>query len=333
MNLIKKNKKLFLGILIGTLLSSITVYAANKYLASDVQYKNTTVEKALNDLYSMGSISCNEKFIGASWNFDYANKGQIFNVPCSGKYKIELWGAQGYSGNWSAGGKGAYVTGNIKLNANKSIMIFVGGSGNNKGYNGGGSGTFYGGGATDVRVDYNNDNDFSLIERIMVASGGSGAYNFSSSWYRTGTDGGTINGKNGSVTTGTIPTGGTQTSGGKGNSTSLEGKFGFGGNNTNSNVASSGGGGGYYGGGATTNIGYSTEVGGSGSSFISGYENCDAMDKDGKHTGQPNHYSGLIFTDSNMISGSDTMPTYDGTTTKNGNVGNGYAKITLISLK
>ncbi len=51
MNLIKKSKKLFLGILIGTLLSSITVYAANKYLASDVQYKNTTVEKALNYLY------------------------------------------------------------------------------------------------------------------------------------------------------------------------------------------------------------------------------------------------------------------------------------------
>lgn len=44
-------KKIFLGITIGLLISTVGVYAVN-YLASDVTYKNTTVESALNDLYS-----------------------------------------------------------------------------------------------------------------------------------------------------------------------------------------------------------------------------------------------------------------------------------------
>lgn len=50
--MIKNNKKLILGIFIGILVSSISVYAATTYLADDILYKNTTVKGALDDLYS-----------------------------------------------------------------------------------------------------------------------------------------------------------------------------------------------------------------------------------------------------------------------------------------
>ena len=51
-NFLIKNRKLIYGIIIGSLFSSVVVYAATTYLASDIKYKDTTVEAALNDLYN-----------------------------------------------------------------------------------------------------------------------------------------------------------------------------------------------------------------------------------------------------------------------------------------
>jgi len=55
----KNNFKLFIGIIIGALLSGVTVYAASTYLSKDVTFTPTNsewnvsnVEEALNDLYS-----------------------------------------------------------------------------------------------------------------------------------------------------------------------------------------------------------------------------------------------------------------------------------------
>lgn len=67
-----------------------------------------------------------------------------------------------------------------------------------------------------------------------------------------------------------------------------------------------------------------------GSSFISGYEGCNAVDSNGNHTSQPYHYSGYVFTNMQMIAGSKQIPTQDGTSTMLGNSGNGFAKITFI---
>ena len=47
-NLIKTNYKLFIGIFIGIIISGITVYAIT---ASDIDYKDTKVDQALDDLY------------------------------------------------------------------------------------------------------------------------------------------------------------------------------------------------------------------------------------------------------------------------------------------
>ncbi len=75
---------------------------------------------------------------------------------------------------------------------------------------------------------------------------------------------------------------------------------------------------------------------GGGSSFISGYEGCDAIDESSSethiiHTGKPNHYSGKIFTNSQMIDGASSMPNPRGNGTIFGNEGNGYVRITFLS--
>ena len=56
-NFIKnKIKVIFAIIVIVVLCISGTVYATTKYLSSDVTYKDTTVENALNDLYDISYI-------------------------------------------------------------------------------------------------------------------------------------------------------------------------------------------------------------------------------------------------------------------------------------
>ena len=112
-------------------------------------------------------------------------------------------------------------------------------------------------------------------------------------------------------------TGGTQNSGGLGY---IHGSFGKGGSNFRiengeRKDASSGGGSGYYGGGTGTEI--QCCGAGGGSSFISGYEGCDAINESSTefnivHTGQKIHYSGIFFTDPVMIKGGTVMPQPNG---------------------
>ena len=124
-----------------------------------------------------------------------------------GKYKIELWGAQGGDGRYqntietrpNSGGKGSYVSGIISLYRTTTFYLYIGGRGEDQiniskaayghgGYNGGGNGGADlqdeeygesgagGGGSTDIRLipDVFNP-QLSLISRIIVAAGGGGA--------------------------------------------------------------------------------------------------------------------------------------------------------------
>ena len=113
------------------------------------------------------------------------------------------------------------------------------------------------------------------------------------------------------------------------------GKFGIGGTNTGESgwhdFGCNGGGGGYYGGGASNR---QHGGGGGGSSFISGYEGCNAIDESSTennviHTGQSQHYSGKVFYNAVIIDGDDEMTDPDGTTVT-GHSGNGYARITFM---
>lgn len=82
-----------------------------------------------------------------------------------------------------------------------------------------------------------------------------------------------------------------------------------------------------------------------GSSFISGHDGCNAINEEGKHTGQSIHYSKKSFTNTLMIDGAgykwtntkqslQNMPSKtkgEVYTSAKGNTGDGYARITLLS--
>ncbi len=108
--------------------------------------------------------------------------------------------------------------------------------------------------------------------------------------------------------------------------------------------SSGGSGGGYYYGSSSGHIASA----GGGSFFISGHNGCDAIKEESTenniiHTGQSIHYSGLYFTNNLMIDGDGYrwttkkeeqigMPSHSDNSIIMGNSGNGYARITLISI-
>ena len=288
---------------------------------------------------------------GYEWTFDYTGDEQEFTIPCSGEYKIELWGASGgyyQHGPYKSGSLGGYVAGNINLSKNKNLYVYVGQHNIvDKTFNG--SNNLYvpsGGGATDIRLENGNwDNFNSLKSRIIVASG-AGA----SGWNALGGQAGGLNGYTSTgynVSTGSnyMGKGALQNFGGLGGENNAEsnGKFGISGT-TSGGVS---GGGGYYGGGGgygVVNIDHG--AGGGGSSFISGHNGCDAISESSTetniiHTGESFHYSGLKFKNTVMIDGAGYswtnvkgaytgMPSHDGKSTMTGNSGHGYAKITYL---
>ena len=295
--------------------------------------------------------------INDRYEYDYTGNYQTFSVPMTGDYRIETWGAQGGSmeSGWTGkGGMGGYTAGTINLTKGEELYIYVGkqGTGYNSsastfvgGYNGGGSvygGASGGGGATDVRLIKGIWNDGkSLNSRIIVAGGGGGSNDSQNGGAGGGLVGST--GVNGSDVNGS---GGSQTSGGKGNQ---KGSFGIGGGSGTISEDGGAGGGGYYGGGKAS--GYNI-AGGGGSSYISGYKGAIAVlsatnsnlrkDSNGdtcttliasNDVTCSIHYSEKIFTDIVMENGSHVVPTHDGEGEMIGNSGNGFAVITPLSTK
>ena len=133
---------------------------------------------------------------GAIYNFDYTGGEQVFNVPKSGYYKLETWGAQGGSDTTgNLGGFGGYSTGVIRLNSSDKLYINVGGEGNKScsgspsggcygGYNGGGDSSYKtdgkygsGGGATHIALHSGSLSSLrNFINDILIVSGGGGGY-------------------------------------------------------------------------------------------------------------------------------------------------------------
>ena len=291
----------------------------------------------------------------------YTGDVQTFTALYGGKYRIELWGAAGGRGrtNYSLdkfGGNGAYTSGEIILNQNQVLYLYVGGKGSDAasiskcvgglgGFNGGAGGGIDGncdsapepgaggGGASDVRLVGGtwNDSD-SLKSRIMVAAGGGGA-----SYATPGIPAGGLNGYPGSNT----KLFASQISGNAfGYATMVS---------ISSYTAGPGGAGGGYYGGITAKVDGS--AGGSGSSYISGHPGSIAINQDGtpKVTlfttlSDSYHYSNFIFDNTVMIDGKGynwTTKIGDLTSMPNpmggyynsgvGNASNGYARVTLLS--
>src|SRR5574344_29681 len=68
--------------------------------------------------------------IGQTWNYDYTGGEQTFTTPCAGTYKLETWGAQGgfYTSSYP-GGYGGYSVGITSITNKKILYINVGGAG------------------------------------------------------------------------------------------------------------------------------------------------------------------------------------------------------------
>ncbi|MDO4995844.1 MAG: glycine rich domain-containing protein [Bacilli bacterium] len=341
---------------------------SKKKVLVSYQYKHN-----VSDLINISSkeINLSLKYIQPNdyntdlWVYDYAGSPQTFKAPHTGSYKVELWGASGspqYSNGRSGGG---YTSGNIHLEKNDVLYVYVGGQGESFNF---GSQVYHkdGGGATDVRLVGGSWSNFdSLKSRIMVAAGG-GSSGGTNAWDSGEPYGGAAGGLNGykggdfysyKTTLRVGPDGATQTTG-----TSF-------GNSKYQGAWQPSGGNGYFVGlskGATGISGvYST---GGGSSYISGHIGCVAIEETStednitfptKHgvlcdDGTIDidcsiHNSTIYFTNTTMIDGmgkewkyhdgdtevsasTDTvgMPTFDGSGTMIGNQSNGYAKITYL---
>ncbi len=148
---------------------------------------------------------------GASWEYNYTGDVQTFAVPCNGTYKLEVYGAQGGYDKVSDedvhyGGNGGYASGSIELSRDKNLYIAVGGKGEDTeytnthadtgGYNGG-AGSIYiydnyegggGGGATHIATanrgvlsNYKNNKN-----EVLVVAGGGGGGSTQPHWYENG---------------------------------------------------------------------------------------------------------------------------------------------------
>ena len=274
--------------------------------------------------------------------FKFKNSPYEVNLK-RGLYLFEAWGASGHvimcGKTFEVRGRGAYTSGTIKLKETTKIFVYVGESSqasNKPSFNG--NLNKYksppGGGATDFRLEKGDFwyNLSSLKSRIMVAAGGGGTDCYS------GGDGGTLEGKL-PDNAGVLPGPGNQTHGGSSGAFKgfygFPGEFGIGGSgdcySCDNTDGSGGGGGGYYGGG-----GISLNGGGAGgSSFISGFEGCNAIEKETlAPTGSPVHYSGLVFKFGRMLAGDEEMPDYHYTSqniSQIGNRGHGFARITFLT--
>lgn len=267
--------------------------------------------------------------------FEFTGSEQVFTVPVSGYYQLEVWGAEGGMGynSYNLPGLGGYTSGITYLSQGTKLYVYVGEDGIDQfqrggTFNGGGEGqdpNSYvhiggrGGGATDIRlVGGAWNNAAGLQSRIIVAGGGGGAQSSCGRKATEGHGGGLIGGSSINMNyvsgltweesrTRAYSLGGGQAYGGAGynindGQTARVGSGGFG-YGAASVVCGAGGGGGYYGGGT----GY-TSGGGGGSSYVTGYPGCDTTYRS-KQGGY--NFTGVVM----------TMGT---------NSGNGKAKISFI---
>ena len=276
---------------------------------------------------------------------NYPSVTEVILEP--GNYRFECWGAQGGIGLTDGqkiypGGKGSYVSGDLKLEKTTPFYLYVGGKGqdgdaqNNTvakgGFNGGGNGgsdtsddegAGAGGGASDIRLIKGDWSDItSIISRIMVAAGGSGSV-----FNTYGAPGGTINGMN---TTGKK----IEAYGDSSTSQTIGNSLGIGEKGRNHTVTpSSGAGGGYYGGFAVDAIDdpQKIAVSSSGSSFISGHLGCVALNRDGNHIDSTIHYSNISFSNTKMKSGC-TFFNSPFNRREKGHEGDGAIKITSLDI-
>ena len=290
-----------------------TVEGTDNYNKKEVEYTVTVVDPNVTKYYT-GDV-------------------QSWQCPVTGIYKLEVWGAEGASAIYTnpygttstfLGGKGAYVSGSVKIEKDVTLYIYVGGKGEANGvggWNGGGcldvtakSGKKQsgGGGATDISLAngvWNSDSH--LHSRIIVAGGGGGALVYSESvQYANGGGGGAFVGIAGRGAA--CPGGGGRLNGpgAAGGTNAVAAGFGYGGHYKGNESVGMGGGGWYGGGSGGDNSTHG--AGGGGSSYIWNAANAS-------------NYPGATPSTDFYVTELDK--------TEDTRSGNGQAKITYISVK
>lgn len=151
---------------------------------------------------------------GTPQTFAYSTSTRTFNVPTTGDYTLEVWGAAGGASRNAVGGNGGYAKGNISLNQGDTLTILTGGKGGGSSSSGywssRASGGFNGGGSSGSDIDSNDNGSnetggggggYTIIKRgttTLLAGGGGGGGNYSSSG-GTGSAGGGGGGSYGSA--------------------------------------------------------------------------------------------------------------------------------------
>jgi len=249
-----------------------------------------------------------------------------------GRYKLETWGAEGgYRSSATYAGKGGYSVGEIDIAEPTVVFIHSGGSGNtgktNGGFNGSGMRNTYngGGGASDIRIGVDD-----IYHRVIVAGGGgsdgasskAGGYGGGEAGqsradkYGTGGFGGTQTGVSDTTWQATAPSDSVTTKVG------AYGGFGFGGNGIYSSGYGGAGGGGRYGGSGSMPDGSNDDDRGGGSGFV--------------WIGQsvPSGFgltAAYRLKNASTTNGSQSFTSPTGTA-ETGHSGNGYVRITPITL-
>ena len=277
------------------------------------------------------------------FNFDYTGGEQTFIVPVSGTYKLETWGAQGGGPLENEGGYGGYSFGIVSVNLHTTFYLNIGGVGATSknelnsvaigGYNGGGNGknsnencdsflTGSGGGATHVALTPGILLTLEKIRgKILIVSAGGGGGNYCNYQnHGIGGHGGGVNGVNATFTGvdaiyNGIGMGATQNSG-KCDSRGIRFCSSFG-QGFGSDEYAVGGGGGWYGG-----SGSGINGGGGGSGYI----------------GNPLLKDKVMYCYNCEESNEESVKTISTTCSEEtptsycAKKGNGYARITLVSI-
>ena len=283
-----------------------------------------------------------------------------------GKYKLEVWGAQG--GNSAGcgtgrfanvprgkGGLGGYSVGQITLSEKTKFFIYVGGEGKSAQAgdgmdtagsfpDGGGTKTGHcddytsvpgtGGGSTSIRAKSD-----SLYSRVIVAGGGGGAGGDGECTDHGGFGGGASGGNSYAIGSLRDRGAGTQTGStpgpiGSGTTEGVAGTFGQGatGLYRTGRDSGGGGGGGWYGGGSGGYGGYThCASGGGGSGWIFTEESFSAWKSgDSQNAGRFELDSSFYLSDARTVPGNALFPDTSGSGSETGHSGNGFAKITAI---
>ena len=104
-----------------TNIAAVTVSGKTATIKSTSKVGQTTLTVSAGGITKTVNISV-VNFTGATYS--YTGKTQAVELP-AGKWKLEVWGAQGGNGNKTNGGLGGYATGILTISSSTVIYINV----------------------------------------------------------------------------------------------------------------------------------------------------------------------------------------------------------------